>query len=170
MTDDDGGALARPLYLAWLPRFLFEVDDRLAPYVLKAWLTALLPSLALSALVRLLAPDAASPSLPGKVEALILLVVFVGPFLETLILAVPLLVLGRLFGPGPAVVASAILWGIAHSLQAPAWGLVIWWPFLIMSIAFLTWRGEGLLKALAIAFAIHALQNGFAVLLILAIG
>ena len=169
MTDDPG-ALARPIYLAWLPCFLFEVDESPARYVLKAWLTALLPSIALSALVRLFAADAASPTFLGKAEALVLLVVFIGPLIETLLLAVPLLILGRLAGPGPAAVASALLWAIAHSLQAPAWGFVIWWPFLVMSIAFLTWRDEGLIKALGIAFAIHALQNGFAVLLILAMG
>ena len=167
--NDESAALARPIYLAWLPRFLFEVDESVTRYVAKAWLTALLPSIALSALVRLVAAHAASPTFPGKAETLVLLVVFVGPLVETLLLAVPLLILGRLFGPGPAVVASALIWAIAHSLQAPAWGLVIWWPFLVMSIAFLTWRGEGLVKALAIAFAIHALQNGFAVLLILAL-
>jgi hypothetical protein len=39
-----------------------------------------------------------------------------------------------------------------------------------MSIAFMTWRREGLVMALAVAFAIHALQNGFAVLIILTAG
>ncbi len=161
---------ARPAYLAWLPRFLFETDPVALRYIGKAWLAALLPSIALSALVRQLAADAATPSFPGDPQSLVLLVVFAGPALETLLLALPLLALDRLFGPGPAVVASALLWGVAHSLVAPVWGLVIWWPFLIMSIAFLTWRSKGVLAAMGVAFAIHALQNGFAVLLILATG
>jgi membrane protease YdiL (CAAX protease family) len=157
----------RPAYLGWLPRFLFETDSVLPRYVAKAWLLALLPSIALSALVRQVAADAAAPQFPGDPTTLALLVVFVGPALETLLLAVPLLLLNRLFGLGPAVIGSALLWGLAHSLVAPVWGLVIWWPFLVMSIAFLTWRREGLVKALGVAFAIHALQNGFAVLLML---
>ena len=39
----------RPAYLAWLPRFLFEDDSSAPRYVAKAWATALLPSIALSA-------------------------------------------------------------------------------------------------------------------------
>jgi membrane protease YdiL (CAAX protease family) len=157
----------RPPYLAWLPRFLFETDPIAPRYVAKAWLTALLPTIALSALARSVAADAAGPQFPGEAGPLILFVVFVGPALETLLLALPVLGLNRLFGPGPAVVGSALIWAVAHSLVVAVWGLVIWWPFLIMSIAFLTWRRQGLLWALGVAFAIHALQNGFAVLLIL---
>jgi membrane protease YdiL (CAAX protease family) len=166
----DSALPGRPPYLAWLPRFLFETDSFPPRYVAKAWLTALIPSIALSALVRLVAADAAAPQFPGEAGPLVLFVVFVGPALETLILALPLLALNRFFGPGPAVVGSALLWGVVHSLVVAVWGLVIWWPFLIMSIAFLTWRREGLLAALGVAFAIHALQNGFAVLLILTAG
>lgn len=166
----DSALPGRPPYLAWLPRFLFETDSFAPGYVAKAWLTALLPSIALSALVRLVAADAAAPQFPGEAGPLVLFVVFVGPALETLLLALPLLGLNRLFGPGPAVVGSALIWAIVHSLVVAAWGLVIWWPFLIMSIAFLTWHRKGLLWALGIAFAIHALQNGFAVALMLATG
>lgn len=169
MTDETA-VPALPAYLAWLPDFLFETDENRLRYVLKAWLLALLPSIALSALVRLAAPDAGAPSFPYDADLLILLLVFVGPALETLLMAVPLLLLQRLWGPGPAVVGSALIWAVLHSLQRPAWGLVIWWPFLIMSIAFLTWRRDDVFTALAIAFAIHALQNGFAVFLILAVG
>lgn len=170
MVKEDPAPPGRPAYLAWLPRFLFETDPFAPRYIVKAWLTALLPSIALSALVRLAAADVAAPQFPGEAAPLVLLVVFVGPALETLLLALPLLALNRLFGPGPAVVGSALIWAIVHSLVVAVWGLVIWWAFLIMSIAFLTWRREGLLWALGVAFAIHALQNGFAVGLMLLAG
>ena len=163
----DSAPSGRPAWLAWLPRFLFETDPVVPRYVAKAWLTALIPSIALSALVKLIAADAEAPQFPGEAAPLVLLVVFVGPALETLLLALPLLGLNRLFGPGPAVVGSALIWAVVHSLVVPTWGLVIWWPFLIMSVAFLTWRPKGLLWALGMAFAIHALQNGFAVALML---
>jgi membrane protease YdiL (CAAX protease family) len=166
----DSAPPGRPLYLAWLPRFLFETDPVVARYVARAWLTALLPSIALSALVQLIAADAATPQFPGEADFLVLFVVFVGPALETLILALPLLLLDRLFGPGPAVIGSALIWAIVHSAVVAIWGLVIWWAFLIMSSAFLTWRREGLHWALGVAFAIHALQNGFAVGLMLLAG
>lgn len=167
---DDPALPGRPASLAWLPRFLFETDPFAPRYVAKAWLMALIPSIALSALVRQVAADAAAPQFPGEAGPLILFVVFVGPALETLLLALPVLLLNRLFGPGPAVIGSALIWAVVHSLVVAIWGLVIWWPFMIMSIAFLTWRRQGLLWALGVAFAIHALQNGFAVLLILATG
>jgi membrane protease YdiL (CAAX protease family) len=166
----DNALPGRPPYLAWLPRFLFEMEPVVLRYVAKAWLTALIPSIALSALVRLVAADAAAPQFPGEAGPLVLFVVFVGPAVETLLLALPLLGLNRLFGPGPAVVGSALIWAVVHSLVVPAWGLVIWWPFLIMSIAFLTWRPKGLVWALGVAFVIHALQNGFAVGLMLLAG
>jgi membrane protease YdiL (CAAX protease family) len=86
----------------------------------------------------------------------------------TLILLPIVLVLQRLFGSAVAVVAAALLWALAHSLQAAAWGLVVWWPFLIMSIALLAWRGRGLGRALGVVIAIHALQNAAAAALLFA--
>ena len=58
-----------------------------------------------------------------------------------------------------AVLVSAVGWGIAHSLAAPAWGLVIWWPFLIFSTLYVTWRQHSLIAGLAMPAAVHGLQN-----------
>ena len=63
------------------------------------------------------------------------------------------------FSPTVAVFLSAIGWGIAHSIAAPAWGLVIWWPFLIFSTLYVVWRQRGFWLAIAIAAAVHMLQN-----------
>jgi hypothetical protein len=62
------------------------------------------------------------------------------------------------------------LWGVAHSLAAPLWGLIVWWPFLIFSIALLTWRERGLLPAIAVVTTIHGLQNATAAILLLVQG
>jgi membrane protease YdiL (CAAX protease family) len=70
-----------------------------------------------------------------------------------------LLILERIAGFLPAVLLSSVGWGIAHSLQSPPWGLVIWWPFLIFSITFLTWRRRSLGVAFALPMLVHALQN-----------
>jgi hypothetical protein len=160
----------RPAYLAWLPAFLFRSDEHPARYILKAWLLSLGPSLALGVLSGLLFPDLARPDFPMEIglPKLLFLLVVVSPVVETLILLPLVLVLNRLFGAGPAVAASALLWAGAHSLQAAGWGLVVWWPFLIMSIALLTWRPRGVWGATGIAIAIHALQNGFAAALLVA--
>ena len=68
------------------------------------------------------------------------------------------------------VVLSAIGWAIAHSLKAPTWGLVIWWPFLIFSTLYVTWRGQGRVLAIGIVFAVHALNNLGPALLLLRSG
>ena len=158
------GERGRPLPL--LPGFLFETDRLKARYVLRLWLLALLPSLLLSGLVSLLAPQAEAPELATEGSVALVLIVVVAPLLETLIMGALLLGLNRLLGARLAVVASALLWAIAHSLSAPIWGLVVWWPFLLFSVAFLTWRQAGLLTATAIVTVTHALQNGVGMLLL----
>ena len=155
---------ARPLPL--LPRFLFEADRSKARYVILLWLLAIVPSLALSGLVGFLAPQAEPPELATEGSVALVLIVVIAPLIETLIMGAVLLGLEKLLGPRLAVVASALLWAVAHSLSAPIWGLVVWWPFLLFSIAFLTWRKSGLFTAIAIVTAAHALQNGAGMLLL----
>lgn len=151
-------AVVRPDFLAVLPARLFRAERPLA-YVALAWMMALIPSLALSALVSQLVPGQ-GPQLPTLAPGLLffMLVIF-APVIETLIMGAVLLLVERLAGFTSALFVSAVGWGIAHSLQAPAWGLVIWWPFLIFSLAFLVWRRRSLALAFVIPMAIHALQN-----------
>lgn len=162
----------RPALLAWLPAFLFRADGPAWRYVLSALPLALVPSLGLGALSGWLFPGLARPDFPTEigVPLLLFLLVIVSPAVETLILAPMVLGLGRLLGAGPAALASAALWAAAHSLQAAAWGLVVWWPFLIMAVALLAWRRRGLAAALAVTASIHALQNAFAAALLFAGG
>jgi hypothetical protein len=65
----------------------------------------------------------------------------------------------RFVPPTAAVLLSALAWGIAHSVAAPAWGLVIWWPFVVFSTLFVTWRQRSLALALVVPACAHALQN-----------
>jgi hypothetical protein len=157
----------RPSYLAFLPDFLFRTDRVKARYVAKAWALSLVPSLTLAILIGLVAPQAEPPDIKIGGATMFVFVVLIGPLLETLLMIPPLLLLNRFAGPGPAVVGSAILWGIVHGLQAPTWGLVIWWPFLIFSIAMLTWREQGLGVAVPMVTAIHGLQNSVPAALLL---
>ena len=161
---------ARPGYLAFLPSFLFDPGQRAAPYIAKAWLLSLIPTALLSVIVQLIFPQAPPPDLRMDGPLPIFLIVIAAPLLETLIMIVPLLVLNRLLGPGPAVVVSAILWGLAHSTAAPTWGLVVWWAFLVLSAAFLTWRERGLGPAILVVATIHALHNSAGVLAFLLFG
>ena len=73
--------------------------------------------------------------------------------------AAALLVLLRFLSPTAAVIASALGWGITHSTDTLIWGLVIWWPFLIFSTLFVTWRQRSLALAFAMPMLAHALHN-----------
>ena len=166
MTDQRTPA-KRPAYLAFLPAFLFRPEGSKLAYILKAWALVLLPSLLLSLTVSVSVPGAEGPDLPISGPVMIALITVIGPFVETLIMAALLLVLRRFLGFGPAVLLSALAWGLAHSWGAPTWGLVAWWPFLIFSTVFLTWRERGAWTAIMIVTAIHVLQNSFAIALLL---
>jgi hypothetical protein len=86
-------------------------------------------------------------------------VVFFAPVLETLIMGTVLLVLLRFVGPMWAILLSSIGWGVAHSWQVPIWGLTIWWPFLVLSTLFVTWRRRSLWLAFLLPMIAHAMQN-----------
>ena len=129
--------------------------------ILVAWILCVAGSLALSVASHFLLPDLATPQFP-RVSAglLIFALVLFAPFVETLIMAAVLEVMLRLRVPPPAaIVLSSLGWGVAHSMQAPAWGLVIWWPFLIFSTLYVTWSRRSAWAGVGIVFAIHALQN-----------
>ena len=140
------------------PRFLSQAESPVRA-ILVGWPVATVPALALAALVDLLLPSAAQPQFGPADLNLLAQLVLVAPLIETLIMAAVLEVLVRLIPALWAIAVSAIGWGAAHSLIAPAWGLVIWWIFLILSTLYVTWRKRGLGLALAIPFAVHALNN-----------
>lgn len=160
------GVALRPRPLAFLPKALFEPQKPLR-YVAVAWACAFFPSLLLSVLASQLVPNA-GPEFPQDGPALLLFkLVMIAPVIETLIMGAVLLVLERFMDFLPAVMISSLGWGVAHSLVALAWGLVIWWPFLIFSIVFLTWRRRSLALAFGMPMVVHGFQNlGPALLLV----
>jgi hypothetical protein len=106
-----------------------------------------------------LLPAAGRPSFDVNGPTVVAILVLFSPLVETLIMAAVLEVLLRFIPPPAAILASSIGWGIAHSLAAPAWGLVIWWPFLIFSTLYVTWSSRSAWQAVGIVFCVHALQN-----------
>ncbi len=151
--------------LSYLPGVLLQPRRPLLALIV-AWLLAFPLSIVLAVAARTLFPEAPPPEF--KVEgalALFLLVAF-APFVETLIMGAVLLLLLRAATPTLAVILSAIGWGAAHSAMTPIWGLVIWWPFLIFSTLFVTWRQRSLTMAFAMPALAHALQNSLPALLI----
>jgi len=153
---------ARPVGSGTIIRFLplaLRVPVQPLRAIAFGWLTAFPVSIAFAYLGSILFPGLARPEFPTSGATAIFLLVIFSPVLETLIMGAVLLVLVRLAGPTAAILASSAGWGIAHSLVAPAWGLVIWWPFLVFSTLFVTWRARSLLLAFAIPAGVHALQN-----------
>lgn len=128
--------------------------------ILTGWLLSLAGSIVLALIIGKVAPDMAKPDFAGLsgMYAIFLLVVFT-PFLETLIMGGILVLLQRFLNPAAAVITSALLWGVAHSLGALSWGFAIWWPFLIFSTLFVVWRQRGFWIAVGVVTATHALQN-----------
>jgi hypothetical protein len=141
-----------------LPAALAEPRNPLRAVVV-GWLLACPISLALSAFVNWLLPGVAPPDFGVVGYGTVALLVLFSPLVETLIMAAVLEVLLRIVPPAAAIAISGIGWGIAHSLEAPAWGLVIWWPFLIFSTLYVTWRQRSAWQAVGIVFCVHALQN-----------
>ena len=141
-----------------LPKALLEPRWPLLALAV-AWATAFFPSIALGVAVSAILPREALPQFPLVDWTLFWLIVVAAPLFETALMGGALLLLRLFLSPTQAVLVSAVGWGILHSTQAPAWGLVIWWPFLIFSTLFLTWRSRSVLAALGMASATHALHN-----------
>ena len=145
-------------FLRFLPAPLREPRQAWLAILVGAVLT-IAGSVALALLSKAIAPNLPTPDFPVKgAMALFLLVVF-APFLETLIMGGFLMLFLRFLPPAGAILLSAAGWGVAHSLQALGWGLVIWWPFLIFSTLFVVWRQRGFWTGVGVAATTHALQN-----------
>ena len=153
--------------LTWLPRALLEPSNALRSIAL-GWVLAFPASILFAGVIYLIAPDAQSPEFPPDMSWALAIgaLVFFSPIVESLIMGAVLLILLRFLPPTWAVVASAVGWGIAHSLAAPIWGLVIWWPFLIFSTLFVVWRERSLWLAFVMPMAVHGLQNLLPALLV----
>jgi hypothetical protein len=144
--------------LRWLPKPLLEPRNAYAAIGL-GWLLTFPVSVALAGLIHLVAPDAQAPQFPVAGPLAVFLLVIFSPVLETLLMAGGLALLLRFMSPTWAVIASAAGWGVAHSFAAPSWGLIIWWPFLVFSTLFVTWRQRSVGLALVVPMSVHALQN-----------
>jgi len=85
---------------------------------------------------------------------------FLGPIIETMLLALGLSIISK-FVKNPVAVAatSALLWGALHGLQAPLWFFGTAWSFYVFSASFMA-RRELSFRAAFIAAAVpHGFQN-----------
>jgi hypothetical protein len=144
--------------LTWLPRPLLDPWSAWRTIVV-GWLLAFPASILLAGLIHVVAPNAKAPDFPVTGAMAIFLLVVFYPVLESLIMGGVLLILLRFMRPTYAVIVSAVGWGMAHSFEAPIWGLIIWWPFLIFSTVFVAWRERSLWLAFGLPMVIHGCQN-----------
>jgi hypothetical protein len=154
----DGRQVAWTSPIDWLPRALLEPAKPFRSIAI-GWALAFPASILFAGLIHLIAPAAQQPQFDVNGALAVFLLVVFSPVVESLIMGAVLLILRRFLRPTRAVVASAAGWGIAHSLAAPIWGLVIWWPFLIFSTLFVVWRERSMWLAFGMPMAVHALQN-----------
>jgi hypothetical protein len=152
------GRLLDDSFLKFLPAPLRE-PRRAWLAILTGWALSIGGSLILAAISRGLAPNLPSPDFPMKGPVAFLLLVAFAPLVETLMMAGLLSLLLRFMPAAAAILLSAAAWGVAHSLEAVGWGLVIWWPFLIFSTLYVVWRQRGFWVGVGVAAATHALQN-----------
>jgi membrane protease YdiL (CAAX protease family) len=125
-----------------------------------AWLLSFAGSVALALIVSRIAPNARQVEIPPMPAwAIILGFAIVSPIIESILMGLGLKLLLSRMPAGPAILVSALFWGVVHSLQVPVWGLAIWWPFLIFSTLFVVWRQRGFWIGVWVAAAAHFLQN-----------
>ena len=153
-----GPARGAPRPVAPFPVFLFRRERPLLVVPAAAALS-LLGALLLSNAAASFGPALGEPKFAVSGWAFMFAVAIRAPVVETAIMAGVIELLRRFLPPWPTAIASAAGWGIAHSMAASAWGLVIWWPFLIFSALYLVWRQRSIASAYAVAASVHALQN-----------
>ncbi|AOS46000.1 hypothetical protein Verru16b_03091 [Lacunisphaera limnophila] len=147
-------------WLAILWAGLFDVTQSPARYLRRALLVDLSISMPIAIAVGLTFPSD-TPDFRGMSPLFIaIMICVVSPLVETLMMVVLFAGL-RLFlkGQVPLAIVSCLLWAGLHSLSAPAWGLGVFWPFLIFSICYLNWETRSRRHAIYMTAALHALHN-----------
>lgn len=131
-------------------------------YVLRTGLISLLPSLAFVTLLATsgLITEQNTPTFEGSAVGLFVMIVIIGPPIETLLMGLVLRILSLITKRRiPLAAMSACLWACLHSIAAPVWGLGVIWPFFVFSCSYLTWRERAWWRAIWVTSCVHAFQN-----------
>lgn len=141
----------------WLARD----DEPRAFYLAKVVLLTLGGAILVSVLLQGLLPEAEQPAFDrSNPYTLLFSVVVIAPIVETIIMWFMISVLQRFLPDDRMVVfVTAGAWAGMHSMQALVWGIVIFWPFVLFAITFLTWRKRSDFEGLLMATFAHALHN-----------
>ena len=143
-------------------RLLRNTDQPIFSYVWRAWLIALIPSIAIAAIgsLALAMVGYEDPSLDMSLEFLLIWGILIAPWTETLIMWPILAILKRIVvRTGWVALASGIIWGALHSVQALGQGLSATWAFLVLSLCFLELEKKSKGRAIIVTSLIHMCQN-----------
>lgn len=142
--------------------FFFDTSVSMRKYVLRMGLISLVPSIIIAILLGVsgIADEESRLVFEGPILVLVPLILIAGPAIETLLLSFTLWLLS-FFSKRKVVLAlvSALIWAGLHSVAAPAWGLVVFWPFFVFSCSYLAWREKSWGRAVWVTFCIHVFQN-----------
>ncbi len=146
----------------WLLRWLFDTRIPMHRYIVRTGLISLVPSLAIALVLAMsgIITEDTGPHFEGSALELIIMIVVVGPPIETLLMVCVLWVLSFITKRRVRLaVMSAFVWAALHSLMAPAWGLGVLWPFFVFSCSYLAWRQRSRWRAILVTSCVHAFQN-----------
>jgi hypothetical protein len=141
---------------------LFDNQTPMWKYILRTGLISLVPSLIIVLILGLtgVISEETVPEFEGSAIGLFVMLVIIGPPLETLLMAVVLWLLSFITKRQIRLaVISAFLWAGVHSLMAPTWGLGVIWPFFVFSCSYLNWRRRSWWRAILVTSCVHAFQN-----------
>ncbi|MHC4629295.1 MAG: hypothetical protein ACYTDV_20130 [Planctomycetota bacterium] len=146
----------------WLLSWLLDNEISMFDYVLHAALISFVPSVVITLALAAsgIMTEQSAPVFEGSPLFLLLMIVLIGPPIETLMMVPILWILSFLTKRTvPLAAMSALVWAALHSLLAPAWGLGVIWPFFVFSCAYLTWRKRSFWRAILVTSCVHSLQN-----------
>jgi len=127
-------------------------------YSVKIVCLALMGAVLAAMLLKAYLPDSDEPA--GDAVYLFFTIVVMAPIIETLLMWGIIAVLQRLLQDMRVIAfVSAGIWAGLHASEALVWGAIVFWPFLLFSITFLTWQRRSTNEALIMTAATHALYN-----------
>jgi len=136
-------------------------------YIGKAVLISTIPAIVLAVVLSVIIPNAKAPELKGSIFTIVIGVLIISPWVETLLMWLILRILKFfLRNLNYLALSSALIWALLHSLFAPIWGLIIFWSVFVLSTSFLEWEKKSKFTAVWVTATIHMCQNSLVVLAI----
>lgn len=139
----------------------------LATYCLIVYAITTIPTLALAALFLAMKGTSYPESIGGPDLASFWGSTLVAPIVETFMLLLSV----RLIGIATEnrwliAILVALLFSLLHGSIRPVWGLFVFWPFVVLTMSFISWRRKSFWWGYLAACIPHAMNNFTAFLLL----